>query len=279
MMNTEETKPMTQFYFRHGTALSETDNTNVVAGVQGESGYLTRDENCPRCGGAGGSAHWRPDGGVCYQCRGGRTISVTRRVFTADRLEVLNIATQKKEDKRIEEQAAKDAVRLLEFVQWGREHKDLLKAIQEAKGDFFQSLASQLRDHRTLSERQIEAAARIIKANANQSALDIASTHVGEIKERIEFEATVEFTKEFEGFYGSTTIIKLRDLEGNVFTWFASGPIYDHDVKRGDRVSIKGTVKKHDDYQGTKQTILTRCKITKFEVMEADEAATQEDIA
>ncbi len=71
-------------------------------------------------------------------------------------------------------------------------------------------------------------------------------------------------------------IVKMRDGDDNVFTWFASGY---QNLKRGDRVSVRGTIKKHDEYQGTKQTILTRCKVTKFEILEADEAATQEDIA
>ena len=29
----------------------------------------------------------------------------------------------------------------------------------------------------------------------------------------------------------------------------------------GDRITLKGTVKAHEEYKGEKQTVLTRCKI------------------
>ena len=36
---------MTQFHFRHGAPLSETDNSRVQVGKAGKSGYVTRQEN------------------------------------------------------------------------------------------------------------------------------------------------------------------------------------------------------------------------------------------
>ncbi len=265
---------MTQFFFRDGVALSKTDNANVTIGKAGKSGYLTRREPCSRCGGQGGSPHWRPEGGVCFRCRGRKTEAVTRRVFTVERLSVLNIAAQCKADKEEARRSAKLVVRREEFITWAKPQGALIGAILTGKGNFFLDLASKLRSHWTLSEKQMDAAAWIIERNAERAVQDSTSAYVGDIKDRIEFEAMVEFTKEFDGFYGTSTVIKLRDLDGNVFTWFATGC---HDVNRGDRVSIKGTVKKHEVYQGTKQTILSRCKITKFTILTADEAATTEE--
>ena len=92
---------------------------------------------------------------------------------------------------------------------------------------------------------------------------------------RVEFEAEVIGVYGTEGTYGHTDIVKFRDLKGNLFTWFASGYT---DLERGDRISIKGTVKNHDTYRGVKQTILTRCKFNKFEIMTADEAANLETV-
>ena len=34
-----------------------------------------------------------------------------------------------------------------------------------------------------------------------------------------------------------------------------------YDIEEGKTYTIKGTVKEHSEYKGTKQTILTRCKI------------------
>jgi hypothetical protein len=203
-------------------------------------------------------------------------VAVTRRVFTLDRLDVLNINAQKKEDKKVAAAAVKAAAKRTEFIAWAKPQGALIGAILTGKSNFFCDLSTKLRSHWCLSEKQMAAALNIVAQNRLRATQDDTSAYVGEIKERIEFEAQVEFTKEFDGYYGTTTLIKLRDLEGNVFTWFASGY---QNVARGDRVSIKGTVKKHEEFREVKQTILTRCKVTKFEIMEADEAATQECIA
>ena len=40
--------------------------------------------------------------------------------------------------------------------------------------------------------------------------------------------------------------------------------------------SAEATVKKHEEYRGVKQTVLTRCKYTKFIILTADEAAIKE---
>jgi hypothetical protein len=87
------------------------------------------------------------------------------------------------------------------------------------------------------------------------------STHYGEIKTRYELEVTVVGVRYIHGDYGTTTLYTLLDGEGNVFKWFAS------DDKLGDtegaQFVIKGTVKKHDEFNGTKQTVLTRCAVVK----------------
>jgi len=49
----------------------------------------------------------------------------------------------------------------------------------------------------------------------------------------------------------------LIDLSGNHLTWFASGS----DMEVGNTYKLLGTIKKHDEYNGVKQTILTRCKV------------------
>lgn len=74
------------------------------------------------------------------------------------------------------------------------------------------------------------------------------------------FDASVTFMTENEGHYGLTTIIKLQDDAGHMFTWFKSGSI---DLDRGDRVTVIGTIKKHDTYKGEAQTVLSRCNLTK----------------
>ncbi len=51
----------------------------------------------------------------------------------------------------------------------------------------------------------------------------------------------------------------MRDPEGRTFVWFASKKIADE----GETVNLKASIIKHDEYNGRKQTIISRC--TKIE--------------
>lgn len=267
---------MTAFFLRNGMPVLEADLPKIKMGKHGDSGYLTRGENCERCGGQGGSPLWRPDGGVCYKCHGARILMVTRRVFTAKKLRALENAADKRDRMKADAAAAKVAVERLKFIKWARPNGKVVGGILMATGtNFLTDLGRRLREHRILTDRQMEAAEKTLKDLAETKELNDASVYVSDVGTRIEFEAKVVGVYETEGFYGHTDIVKFRDSKGNLFTWFASGYTY---LEREDRISIKGTVKKHDEYRGVKQTVLTRCKFTKFEVLTADEAATKETV-
>ena len=60
------------------------------------------------------------------------------------------------------------------------------------------------------------------------------------------------------GPFGDTILIKFRDTEGNLFSWFTSSGTGRHS---GDRLKLDGTVKAHTEFKGAKETQLTRCKI------------------
>ena len=90
----------------------------------------------------------------------------------------------------------------------------------------------------------------------------------GEIKKREDFELILIKVHCIEGAYGTTYIHKFEDAAGNDFTWFAS---VDNDLNRGEKVTLKATVKKHDTYNDRKQTIITRAKVLKREAMEGTE--------
>lgn len=87
------------------------------------------------------------------------------------------------------------------------------------------------------------------------------SQFIGNVGERLKgIEATITFSSIRETQYGLSTTIKFLDTKGNILVWFASGGI---DVEMNKKISLTGTVKKHDEYKGKKQTILNRCKIAK----------------
>lgn len=122
--------------------------------------------------------------------------------------------------------------------------------------------ASLITAYQREQEREIAAKAR----NADLS----GSVHVGTVGERIDLSGKVIFTRSIESYYGVTLLIKILTDDGNVLTWFASnggpdvkvGEFEYRSVEQGDHLVGKATVKKHDEYQGVNQTVVTRAKVT-----------------
>lgn len=80
--------------------------------------------------------------------------------------------------------------------------------------------------------------------------------HVGALKERRGFKVTIKAMRSFEGNYGVKTLVRMKDQDGRVLIWWSSGdPNW---LKEGETVEITGTVKEHGEYQGRKQTQLSR---------------------
>ena len=101
-------------------------------------------------------------------------------------------------------------------------------------------------------------------------------THVGALKERLrDIELTLVFRTAFDGFYGRTFLLKFEDQSGNVIVWKTSSPILASDGtahRKGDRITVDFTVKAHDDYKGTPQTVVTRLNV-KSEILTDRDAA------
>jgi hypothetical protein len=80
------------------------------------------------------------------------------------------------------------------------------------------------------------------------------------------FEAILYGFYSFSNQFGPTYIFRFQGDDGNVYIWKASGreslDLGGADAKNRVRVRISGgTVKKHEEYEGVKQTYLTRCKV------------------
>ena len=82
------------------------------------------------------------------------------------------------------------------------------------------------------------------------------SEYVGEIGERIEEVLTVTKAFTFDGYYGTSTMHIMENADGNVFVWTTASKSF----PEGKVMTLRGTIKDHREYKGTKQTILTRCK-------------------
>jgi len=89
------------------------------------------------------------------------------------------------------------------------------------------------------------------------------SEHISEVGKRVEMIVRVIGVYPKESNWGLQTIVKFIANGKDKAVWFASGePGY----KLGEVVKVKATVKKHSEYQGTKETTLNR--VTSLEVIE-----------
>lgn len=98
----------------------------------------------------------------------------------------------------------------------------------------------------------------IEKMDRDQARKDAAadSVFIGSVGNRIT--CAVKESKlmtSWQTAYGMTYLYRFVTPDGNIVIWFASKPI------SGSPVTVTGTVKEHKEYNGEKQTIVTRCKV------------------
>jgi hypothetical protein len=77
------------------------------------------------------------------------------------------------------------------------------------------------------------------------------STYVGKIGERGDFTLTVNKKVSLGDMYGRVMYL-LQDRNENVFKWITNKTLSFEEIK------VKATIKEHKDYNGTKQTVITR---------------------
>ena len=75
----------------------------------------------------------------------------------------------------------------------------------------------------------------------------------------MELTITVIKTMVFNGHYGNTTMVLMKDANSNIYKWMSSNA--SADVKEGATLTMKATIKDHAVYNEAKQTLLTRCKV------------------
>ena len=86
-----------------------------------------------------------------------------------------------------------------------------------------------------------------------------------EIKTRITTNVEITKIRLIDGQWGTVRLFNMRDDEGRTLTWFANA---DPGMEKGEKYRIVATIKKFDEYNEWKQTILTRVKVT--DDLEAD---------
>jgi hypothetical protein len=100
------------------------------------------------------------------------------------------------------------------------------------------------------------------------------SEYVGNVGDKIEMPVTLwkistYKVQAFGGFYDrdepkmqTKYIYSFIDASGNCLIWNTTSF---NELTAGDKLKLKGTIKRHSEYKGIKQTELQRCKMTKEE--------------
>lgn len=120
------------------------------------------------------------------------------------------------------------------------------------------------RDHQFVSSANLRILASVIAGYQREQARKaevekvVDSSHVGTVGKREMFRVEVTFSRVFDGIYGERQLVKMVDPDGNQLVWWNTGQ---SDPKVGGTYDLMGTVKDHGEYNGVKQTTLTRCKL------------------
>jgi hypothetical protein len=263
-----ETKA-TQWFNRDGSPCER-----PVRQISVTTASFQRQESCNRCGGAGGWQGW--PGFTCYGCGGtGKGIVRTIKVYTAEKLAALNASQEKRNAKRQEAAEAKHAEQRAAITAWRADNADTLAILrsearnpefpQEGGSEFLANLLEQA-DYRPLSQAQIDAGLAAVQRERDRREQQARQQWIGKVGDRIEFSWTVTRVILLEdggyghGYYAPSRYLVLgTDEKGNVVKYIGSGS-FPHE---GETVKAKATVKSHDTYKGSKQTVIERPKLPK----------------
>lgn len=257
----------TQLFTRYGTL----HTGPVYDGDKGQKiGLYPR--KCSRCGGQGWAEKWRHTGLKCYDCGGsGDHINGPERVklYTAEKLEKLNVTKAKADAKRAAKAQAAAAQAQAEADAradgFRAAYADLIaKSALHMEDSFIGDVMRRALERNEITEKQAEAVAAAVARIEERNRLRAASEFVGDVGKRLECKVTVErvstfYRPAFNGFSKDEAvyIVTMRDEAGNAIV-SKSSSFY---AEAADEFTIRATVKEHSTYRDEKQTIVQRIKV------------------
>lgn len=259
--------------------------------------HQTVETHCDRCGGKGGSKAWRYTGETCFKCNGTGRMVVARKVYTSEHEEKLRIKRAKAEEKKLEAIRAEAPKRNAEYLEKIGYHNGKIFAVlgetfsiknelkeknakwggavigwyfseDKKEYDTVELDVSKLIKYGDLGEVREKFDDEVIQYVEGQKKIDDEpiSKWIGEEGQRLDLELKIINSFEIDSFYGFSCINKLKDENGNIFVWKTSSDLA-HMYGEGSTVKVKGTIKEHSTFREEKQTVLTRCRIKKEEVL------------
>lgn len=259
---------------------------------------IYHDFTCPRCGGAGGADAWTYTGWTCYECGGSGKRSTPRIVkeYTPEYRAKLDAQRAKRAEKQRLERVAEfksNLPKLIEEKGFNAEGNvyvvvgdtySIKDQLREAGAKWKPALNSWIFTEDPTEFATVELTAEeclefyeesgyvswksmdykeLIQSKIPKEDL-VVSEYVGEIGDKLDIEVTFNrlFTYERKAYRGWGTervgIYKFLDDSGNILVWNTTAY---PDVTEGAKYRITGTVAEHKEYNGDKQTVLSRCKV------------------
>lgn len=145
-----------------------------------------------------------------------------------------------------------------EVIKWSREEL----ATKDRLNDYEWNLVASLAEDYFHQKNAGLAASSIMAYKKAQGLLNEngngpVSQHQGEVGERIDRVLTIEKRLDLDSHWGVYRITIMSDEAGNVYVWKTNS----QKLAEGETYKVRGTVKEHDQYNGTAQTVLARCKV------------------
>lgn len=244
---------------------------------------------CPRCNGTGHLPQFgHIQSGECFQCGGSGIFHTAWKEYTPEYAAKLEekrakkmIAKSEENNKKffadhgfnpegktwvilgntydIKDELKSMGAKFSYLLLWHMDHDDPNYETLELTAD----QALNINAYGTYCGEKEEAAEIIRTANNSLNSKLSKSEYVGEPQERIQAEVKITDLNSYHvngySYLGTEVYVySMEDQLGNVLVWKTSCNL---NVKKGDAITIQGTVKDHSEYRGIKQTQLTRCKI------------------
>ena len=259
---------------------------------------IYHDYTCPRCGGLSGSDKWAYTGWTCYDCGGsGRARNPEIiKVYTPEYRAKLDERARKRAEKKQAERVAEFNSNRLGIAQkYGFNpegkiyvvigntyeiHEELKEAGAKYRGGInwyfleeqdkyptveltYEECLNIYPEYGTMSWKDLIEVQAVL--NSKIPTEEDPSQYVGQVGERLDVIVTFKKRSTYEvpsyAGWGTDTvgINVFRDDAGNCFIWKSTSAFFN--IAEGLKVRLRGTVKEHSDYKGTKQTILQRCRV------------------
>ena len=266
------TGEITRTYIR--TDRNQTDYYDVVC-------------KCIKCSGTGRLmcfAH--VSNGICFDCDGAGVIHTEHKVYTPEYLEKKRIRDEKKFLKqvaeRLESENKKTFQRLglneegVAYVVLGDTYP--IRAELKAEGakfnyflgwhfleeptdrPFVKVSIEQIAEKNNLGfwvEGYVANIVEELKIEASKDPDEVPSEYIGNVGDKIETELVLEKVRGFYSTYGYTYVYCFKK-DNDVVVWKTQKGL---DLEEGGKVKVKATIKEHSEYDGVKQTYITRAKV------------------